>query len=373
MPSQFVHLGCYGAQARARRKPHENAFDIIDEAARAPGAARHVPRPQPPVELHGVPLRALKDRVAEFAGTARDRRGARLRRDGTILYAIVVSYPVAWRKIEGEDALSLYAQWRDAVVDWLTATFGDALQSVVEHVDEAQPHLHAFVIPPLCPRNRIDHRLHPGHAAREAAVGNGANRLAGERAYREGMRRWQDDFHAAVSSQFGHDRTGPRRRRFRRDVALARQASDRLLERMESILKRVSHIFALNPLSTDLGETAELEILATLLSDVRHHLQSGRPGALDKLDAALTKLAEAGDAVWDPTMNESDLRSVADTVGWISREDDPDPEAALGYDMDDDPDPERLEDDERHEDWDDDPDDDYVADHHYEEDDDPDR
>jgi len=368
MPCQFIHINCYGAQAGARRKPHENAFDIIDEAARAPGAARHVSRPQPPVELHGVSLQTLTDHVAEFASIARDRRGARMRRDGTILYAIVVSYPLLWRKIEGEEALANYGRWRDAVLDWLTATFGDALQSVVEHLDEAQPHLHAFVVPPLCPRNRIDHRLHPGHVAREAALANGADRLGGERAYREGMRHWQDDFHAVVSMQFGHDRTGPRRRRFRRDVALARQASDRLLERMESVLKRVSYRLALNPLSSDLGETAELDILATLVSGARHHLLSGRSDALQRLDAALTKLAEVGDS------DESDLSWVADNMVWISREDDPDPEAAPDFEIDDDPDPERVEDDARHEDWDDDPDDDYVADHHYyQEDDDPDR
>lgn len=294
MPSQFIHLSCYGAEPGARRKRHENAFDIIDEAARAPGAARHVTRPRAPVQLFGVPLHTLKVRVAELARIGRDRRGARLRRGATILYAIVVSYPLAWRKIDDHGARADYAQWRDATVEWLRTRFGDALQSVVEHVDEAQPHLHAFVLPPLCPRNRIDHRLHAGHVARQAALENGGDRLAGEQAYRAGMRAWQDDFHGSVSSRFGHDRLGPRRKRVRRDIALARQTSDRLLERMETTLVQLAGRMGTHPVLAQSSEAAEIEALAGLVRDARHRQLSGAADAMLSLQAALAGLANSG-------------------------------------------------------------------------------
>lgn len=372
MPSQFIHLSCYGAQSGSRRRRHENVFDIIDEAARAPDAIGHLTQPRPPVHLYGLPLQTLKDRMGEFIDVARDRRGARLRRDATVLYAIVASYPIPWRKIGDDEALA-YARWREAVLDWLATSLGDALQAVVEHVDEPQPHLHAFAIPPLGPQNRIDHRLHPGHAARAIALGRGESRLIGERAYRDGMRRWQDDFHAKVSSQFGHDRVGPRRKRFRRDVALARQASDHLLERMESTLKHVVQRLEPHPTLDLSKEIAEIETMAGLVREARQRHLNGRADAVLTLEAALKRLGDTGSAVVDGVVGEANLVSDGDHLAWDPEvNDDPDSEAGHDIDQEDDPDPERLDEVTHGNGRDDDPDGEWVLDDdHWEED--PDR
>ncbi|WP_127143894.1 hypothetical protein [Pelagibacterium montanilacus] len=290
MPSQFLRLNCYGKRSGARRKPHENIYDIIDEAARAPGAAPHVRKPRPPVHRYGAPLDSLKSQMTEYAKTVRDRRGARMREDATMLYAIVASYPRPWRKLAEGEPLAHYQQWRESVIAWLIVQFGDHLATIVEHLDEGQPHLHGFVIPPVCPRHRIDHRLHPGHAARAAALEEGADRLAGERAYRNGMRAWQHDFHAAVSRPAGHDRIGPRRKRFRRDVALMRQAQDRFLERAETITAQLVARLGANPDLVPATDHADLVALGAMVSNARGRLLAGRNDALDELDADLAAL-----------------------------------------------------------------------------------
>jgi hypothetical protein len=54
--------------------------------------------------------------------------------------------------------------------------------------------------------------------ARAAAAASGAAGKKQHAAYKEGMRGWQDAFHAAVGQAFGHLRHGPRReRRLRMD------------------------------------------------------------------------------------------------------------------------------------------------------------
>jgi len=367
MPSQFIRLNCYGERPNARSKPHENAYDIIDEAARVAGSAPHIAEPRPPNVLYGVPLGSVQAKVAKLARIARDRRGARLRRDGTVLYAVVVSYPVAWRHLGCERQRTTYKQWLDAVVEWLRSEFGESLQSVVEHIDERRPHVHAFVIPPLCPRNRINHRLHPGHTAREAAFANGADHVAGERSYRVGMRVWQDAFHEAVSSRFGHERVGPKRKRFQRDVALIRQASDRLLERVDTILTSLFDQLEANSLVTKSEELAEIEVIAELVRSARGRLLAGRSDAMETLEAALTGLVEKGemdsddggenpvtDGMFGPARHDwgHDEDPRPDEVGIVEPNDDPDAAPQEDRDLDGDWDADCDDDEElSHPDW----------------------
>src|SRR5690606_20238539 len=79
--------------------------------------------------------------------------------------------------------------------------------------------------PGLDENGRIDHGLHPGYAARNAARRKGVDHKGAERAYRAGMREFQDNYAKTVSATFGHARLGPRRRRLRRDAVLARRAA----------------------------------------------------------------------------------------------------------------------------------------------------
>jgi hypothetical protein len=289
MPIQFIRLNCYGAVASHRRKNHENAFDILDEAGREPGAAPHVRKPQPPTLLFGEPPQAVRLAVSDLTRVARDHRGAPLRRGAAVLYAIVASYPIRWRQFDGSAGHEEYSSWRTATLSWLVKQFGVALRSVVEHTDETQPHLHAFVIPPLLAGHRINHHFHPGRSARAAALAKGDDHIVGERAYRDGMRAWQQSFYQEVSSFFDHDRVGPRRKRFRRDAALARQASDQLLERLEVITAEVLKTFITMPGEVMGAQKAELEALKNMFVEARREHHEGQTDVIERLEEALAK------------------------------------------------------------------------------------
>lgn len=342
MASQFIRLTCYGAQAGAKRKQHENAFDILDEAARMPGAAPHIRSPKPPTLLHGNQINSVKVQLAAFAKVARGERGGPIRRGGALIYALVASYPIPWRQLEPEDALDTYGCWKKEVTGWLKAKFGAHLRSVVEHIDEGQPHLHAVIIPPLCPRNRIDHKLHPGRAARALVLGAGGDRLAGERAYRAGMRTFQYDFYNSVSAQFGHTRVGPKRKRFSRDVALARQASGLFLERAGSITSRLLAQIDAMPDIASTPERTELSALADLFAQARNQLLAGRFDALEALDFGLTALA----GIDTDTASGNDKVAKDPLVDSVSpnweADDDPRPEDFQDLDLNDDPDVDAL-------------------------------
>jgi hypothetical protein len=208
------------------------------------------------------------------------------------LYAIVASYPVSWRAMDLDGDRKSYQLWRTKVVDWLHDHFGDQLEWVVEHVDEKFPHLHAIVFPRLDRLNRIDHSAHPGYRARSVAAAAGADHKQCERAYRRGMREWQDDFHQAVSSHFGHARIGPRRQRFRRDAALSRRGLEAVLERADHLACSISNLLEAHVANASHPGT-ELQQIRTLiagLSLARNRLATGHGGAMDDLEAMLEAL-----------------------------------------------------------------------------------
>lgn len=323
MSSQFIRLNCYGAESSHRRRNHENASDILEEASRGPGAAPHVRSPQRPTLLFGESPDKLQPVIAELREIGRDVRGAPLRRGAALLYAVVISYPLRWREFDGDAAWADYNAWRAATLIWLEDCFGADLRSIVEHTDEKQPHIHAFVIPPLSPGNRIDHRLHPGRTARAAALAQGRDHRLGERAYRDGMRAWQQSFYEAVSASFGHDRIGPRRKRFQRDVALSRQASDHFLERLEVIIANV-----LTSLDAIPGvQKYELETLNTLLISARREHRRGQDNAIELLEAFLAAPpvteSEGGIAHCAGQLQPDDLKQLADpnSTDWVNDED----------------------------------------------------
>jgi hypothetical protein len=179
--------------------------------------------------------------ATERADQARDAglKPRRLRPDGICLLAGVVSYP--W------DHLSLcddpvdsdaYSLWQQMTLAWLRHQFGYHLNSVVEHRDERYRHLHFYAVPNLLEDRRLDiNQIHPGRRAKAAAAAAGADNKHKERAYREGMRRWQDDFHRDVSQFFRHERYGPRRQRVSRRQHQMEQAMEaerlRLLDEIE--------------------------------------------------------------------------------------------------------------------------------------------
>ncbi|WP_156381022.1 plasmid recombination protein [Pseudolabrys sp. Root1462] len=217
---QFLHLGSCGRFPRSGEPSWSCIEGITAEGARSPGASNHIRYPAQPKVIDGVsPIEAGRLAI-ERADQARDegKKLRRLRRDGVCLLAGVVSYPWDHQSLCDDPVDSdVYSLWQQMVLAWLRQQFGHHLKSVVEHRDERYPHLHFYVVPDLRDDGRLDiNQVHPGRRAKAAAAADGAEPKHRDRAYRQGMRQWQDTFHRDVSAFFRHERSGPRRQRVNR-------------------------------------------------------------------------------------------------------------------------------------------------------------
>ncbi len=224
MGFQFVHIESYARKADSKGR---SVDFILDEVSRKPGASEHVKSPGEPTVVYGIgpeELRALHDRrVMEASTTNSTGKTKKLRVDQHTMMTVVASHPADEMSADVE-------KWQFKTVEWLKEKYGDKLQSVVRHDDEAHPHLHAYVLPD-------DHemkarRLHDGVTAKDAAktkaLADGhdaktANKL-GDDAYKAAMRSLQDDYFERVGLSSGLARLGPGRRRLDRGAWKAEQA-----------------------------------------------------------------------------------------------------------------------------------------------------
>lgn len=220
MAYQFLHIEAYAREGSQQGKgPRKWSLrEIAEEAERYPDACPHVAQPQRPEVLYGcTPIEAAA-MAEEWASAAKDAKGRKLRRDGLAMLAGVVSLPAEQRHD--------WPRFREATVAWLKQQYGERLRSVVEHTDEAHPHLHFYAVP--LPGERFE-VLHRGRAAAAKKAQQGAKKGAQNAAYKQAMMRWQDDFSAAVAANFGLARLGPGRRRLTRKAWQAEQAQARAL------------------------------------------------------------------------------------------------------------------------------------------------
>jgi len=230
MGYQFLHIEGYARKGSQQSKngkllPRKwSTQEIANEAEREPNSCPHVANPQPPKLLYGCSPREVVQIAEKWASTSVDASGRKLRSDGLALAAGVVSL--------SNEQQQDWPRYREATVHWLKEQYGERLRSVIEHVDEAHPHLHFYAVP--LPGERFE-TLHKGRqAAYEAKLRGG---LKGEQnaAYKAAMRVWQDDFSAAIASNFGVARLGPARRRLKRgewqsEKAQARNLSGQLVK-----------------------------------------------------------------------------------------------------------------------------------------------
>ena len=220
MGFQFLHIEAYARHgSKQHGQPRKwSAREIAAEAMREPDACPHVEQPQPPKVLHGcTPAEAAKQ-AEDWANAATDAKGRKLRRDGLALAAGVVSLP-------SEQAKD-WPRFREATVAWLREQYGERLRSVVEHTDEAHPHLHFYAVP--LPGERFE-VLHPGRQAAAKKAQQGAKKGAQNAAYKAAMVGWQDDFQNAVAAHFALTRRGPGKRRLTRGAWKAEQEQARSL------------------------------------------------------------------------------------------------------------------------------------------------
>ena len=212
---QFGHVEGYARKGGMNSKTNTRVmsmWEISEEAERKDGATPHIEKPQPPILQFGVmPSLAMKE-AAKWADQTKDPLGRKFRLDGLCITAGVISFP------SGKDG---WPEYRDDAIEWLKEKYGDQLKSVVEHTDEAYPHIHFYAVPQI--GDRFD-SVHDGYRAANEAKTKELKKGAQNAAYKKAMKTWQDELHAACGAKYGLARTGPRRQRLTREQWKSRQA-----------------------------------------------------------------------------------------------------------------------------------------------------
>jgi hypothetical protein len=236
---QFLHLGCFGQEPRSGADGWSCIGGIIAEAARVEGNFRHIKNPAPPNLVYGQDPHEVGAAAMLLSTQARDKMGRRLRRDGAVLVAGVVSYPMPRADLAGSVVeKDIYELWKNKTIDWLVSASGIEVKCILEHTDEEYLNLHFFALPTLMADFRLNFdAVHPGRKAGNAAAARGASPAAIQAAYQGAMVDWQDRFHRDVSAFFGHARVGLRRQRVTRERHKAIRQAERETERMRAALE----------------------------------------------------------------------------------------------------------------------------------------
>ncbi len=235
MGFQFAHIENY---SRKGDKSGRSVSFVLAEARRDPDASHHVGSPRRPDLIWGCELDDLELRHDAMAADARAiRKGPKrettraIRKDQHTLSTVVVSHPYTVEEVEADpDKRAEVEHWEALNLAWLKSQYGDALAAVIRHTDEKHWHLHAFALP--TDQSMKASALHPGQVAK-AAVMEGAEKgdkernRAGDRAYREAMRAFQDGYFKAVGIDAGLTRLGPGRSRMSRAEWQAHQVQAR--------------------------------------------------------------------------------------------------------------------------------------------------
>lgn len=250
---QFLHIQSY---SRKPNKIGQSVQQILDEASREPEFSQHVENPKPPNLVYGIPPQQVREKHDEIVAagfvdvTLADgtvtRRG--IRKDRHTVLTAVASYPLLTSQVaDGSADREAYERWIELNVHWLKEMFGDRLVSVIEHVDEEHPHIHAFILPLADPSCSARH-LNPAWQvkdqaealARESGKPSKEAVKLGNLAYRARGRELQDQYFNEVGLPAGLTRLGPKRERLsreqwkqrkeqaRRDATLLHQMSARI-------------------------------------------------------------------------------------------------------------------------------------------------
>lgn len=243
MGYQFIHIEGYSREASSQKKGGGwSVKKVLAEVKRESGNCGHVDNPEPPKILLGN-LEEIEQKVNEWADSMTDTKGRKLRKDALCMVGGVISLPRAEEKN--------WPAFKKHCLKWLREKYGEELKAVVEHQDEAHPHLHFYVVPKLGARFET---IHEGK--NEAQKVKNEGKLKGEQntAYKEAMRGLQDRFFREVGEWHGLTRLGPKKRRLTRAQWQAEQTQGQALAHTLRKSKALKKKYA---------EAARGEVLAT--------------------------------------------------------------------------------------------------------------
>jgi hypothetical protein len=246
MGIQLYHFDAFSRiESTSKAKSGKSVYSVAGEAERQPGFCDHIKEPREPALLFGVPYAEAVKLTEDYAANTFDSRGRAVRKNGLCMIGGVISAPPDMTE-------KVWKVYKQACVEYLKATWGDSLKSVIEHTDEyfegdtehtikpGTPHryLH-FACVPNAGVNFAE--IHPGiQAKRKAGKAYGVTKIpegmddngfdifkkegrqAGDRAYRHAMKQVQDDFFTQVGNPFGLLRYGPKRVRLSQEEIINR-------------------------------------------------------------------------------------------------------------------------------------------------------
>lgn len=218
-----------------------SALDLLMEALRKDGHIPHVKAPKPPGILYACSDEIRDDplKVAELAEQWADSRkavtGRAHQRNSPVLAGVVISLP--------KEMIDEWPAFRNASLQWLKEKYGERLKLVIEHVDEENPHFHAFLISNHgidkdgVPFSEDFGAVHEGYAE-SRSTRRGAIKKTGTskgaktgKAFVDAMKEYQDKFQADVARHFNLARLGPQMKKLshaeavrQRDIRKAEEA-----------------------------------------------------------------------------------------------------------------------------------------------------
>lgn len=332
MAYQFVHMEVYSRKGRDGR----GVDFILAEAERRLDACLHVAAPTPPETVFGVEVAEVRrlhdERAATATTTTKAGKTRRIRSDQNTLLTVVASHPASMEAMRADPATAhAVREWEVMTVAWLRELYGDQLASVVRHVDEAHPHLHAFVLPDGPEMRAV--RLHPGQEAKalilsagpaEGEDGKVLNRR-GDAAYRAVMREWQDTYWQKVGLPCGLARLGPGRRRLTsaewqaekvqaQAVRLARERVDALHTAGNALVMK-TRMEATDAVRQAQGEAAEIRAAAIARQEAAMRLSDHAEARIRKAHSVLSRARREGTRILeDARAKAARLRSIGSRV-----------------------------------------------------------
>ncbi|QBX35015.1 hypothetical protein E4191_10060 [Paracoccus liaowanqingii] len=233
---QFFHIQSF---ARSPNKGGQSVEQVLAEAAREPRYSRHVDDPKEHRVIFGLSPGGVRQRHDEMVAAGgvtvslKDGKTARrgIRKDRHTLMTCVASHPNLTSQIMSDPAAKAdYDAWVDRNLRFLRGLFGEQLVSMIEHVDEEHPHLHAYILP-LNDTGCSARELNPcwvikteaEATARDTGHDDKTAVKFGNLAYRAKARELQDQYYDEVGLASGLTRTGPKRERLSRQQWSARK------------------------------------------------------------------------------------------------------------------------------------------------------